>query len=124
MAGYSDTPLLKKLGIKSDFKIILKDEPSPYLDWLSPLPKGISMVRKSAKDDVDFVHLFVLNRKDFEKDFKAFKKNLKKDGMMWISWPKKSSKISPNAEKISSALPKPPPNPEPPPCKPACPNWS
>jgi len=93
MAGYSGTPLLKKLGIKPDFKIILKNEPSLYLDWISPLPEEVKIVMKSTKDDVDFVHLFVLKRKDFEKDFKAFKKNLKKDGMMWISWPKKSSKV-------------------------------
>ncbi len=93
MAGYSGTPLLKKLGIKPDFKIILKNEPPLYLDWLSPLPEGVTIARKSTKADVDFVHLFVLKRADFQKDFKLFKENLKKDGMMWISWPKKSSKV-------------------------------
>ena len=93
MAGYSSTPLLKKLGIKPDFKIILQNEPPSYLDWLSPLPEGIKVVKKSVKDDIDFVHLFVLQRKDFEKEFKSFKKNLRKDGMIWISWPKKSSKV-------------------------------
>ncbi len=93
MAGYSGTPLLKKLGIKPDFRIILKNEPSLYLDWLSPLPVGVTILRKSSEDDVDFVHLFVLKRDDFEKDFKVFKKNLMKDGMMWISWPKRSSKV-------------------------------
>lgn len=93
MAGYSSTPLLKKLGIKPDFKIILQNEPPLYLEWLSPLPEGVAIVKKSQKDDVDVVHLFVLQRKIFEKEFKTFKKNLKKDGMMWISWPKKSSKV-------------------------------
>jgi hypothetical protein len=93
MAGYSGTPLLKKLGIKPDFRIILQNAPSPYLDWLSPLPEGIKIVKKSAKDDIDFTHLFVLKRSVFEKEFLIFKKNLKKDGMMWISWPKKSSKV-------------------------------
>ena len=93
MAGYSETPLLKKLGIKPDFKIILQNEPPLYLDWLSPLPDGVKIVKKSTKDDVDFVHLFVLQRKAFEKEFIVFKKNLKKDGMMWVSWPKKASKV-------------------------------
>lgn len=93
MAGYSGTPLLKKLGIKPGFYVILQNEPAVYLDWLSPLPEGVTIIRKSSKDDVDFVHLFVLKRKDFEKDFKVFKKNLRKDGMMWISWPKKSSRV-------------------------------
>ena len=93
MAGYSETPLLKKLGIKPGFRIILQNEPSHYLDWLSPLPDEVELVKKSDKNDIDFVHLFVLQRKIFEKEFKSFKKNLKKDGMMWISWPKKSSKV-------------------------------
>ena len=51
------------------------------------------MVKKSTKDHVDFVHLFLLQRKAFEKEFIFFKKNLKKDGMMWISWPKRASKV-------------------------------
>lgn len=93
MAGYSGTPLLKKLGIKPDFKIILQNEPRQYLDWLNPLPEDVTIIKKSTKDDIDFVHIFVLQRKVFEKEFKAFKKNLKKDGMMWVSWPKKSSKV-------------------------------
>jgi hypothetical protein len=93
MAGYSETPLLKKLGIKPDFKIILQKAPPHYFDWLSPLPEGVKVVRKSAKDDIDFVHLFVLEKKTFEKEFIVFKKNLKKDGMMWISWPKRASKV-------------------------------
>jgi hypothetical protein len=82
MAGYSETPLLKKLGIKPDYRIILKNESITYLDWLSPLLKGVSVIQKSSKDDIDFVHLFVLQRKAFEKEFIALKKNLKKDGMM------------------------------------------
>ena len=94
MAGYSGTPLLKKLGIKPDYRVILQNEPKLYLEWLSPLPEGVAVIKKSVKDDIDFVHLFVLQRSAFEKQFILFKKNLKKNGMMWISWPKKSSKVS------------------------------
>jgi len=93
MAGYSETPLLKKLGIKPDYRIILYNEPINYLNWLSPLPKGVSVIKKSSKDDIDFVHIFVLQKKAFEKEFITLKKRLKKDGMMWISWPKKASKV-------------------------------
>jgi len=92
MAGYSGTPLLKKLGIKPDFKIVLRNEPAAYLDWISPLPQGVSVIKKVAKD-VDFVHLFVVQRKLFEKEFIGHRNCLKKDGMMWISWPKKASKV-------------------------------
>ena len=93
MAGYSGTPLIKKLGIKPDFRILLQNEPPHYFDLITPLPENIKVIKKSAKEAVDFIHLFVLERKIFEKEFNALKKNLKKDGMMWISWPKKSSKV-------------------------------
>lgn len=91
MAGYSGTPLTKKLGIKPGQKCLLIDEPPKYFDWISPLPEDIKFV-KSGKD-LDFVHLFVKEFKVFSKQFNSNKKLLKKDGMMWISWPKKSAKI-------------------------------
>jgi len=91
MAGYSGTPLLKKLGIKPGYKMIIIGEPALYWDWLSPLPEGADVKPKS--DEVDFVHLFVKERKIFEREFLRHKKRLKKDGMFWISWPKKSSKV-------------------------------
>jgi hypothetical protein len=90
MAGYSGTPLLKKLGIKEGFRCQVLNAPDSYWDWLSPLPKDVGI---DTKREVDFVHLFVKDRKSFEKLFKEQKKRLKKTGMMWISWPKKSSKV-------------------------------
>jgi hypothetical protein len=92
MAGYSGTPLGKKLGLKEGFKCIVGNSPDKYFDWLSPLPAE-SKFLKSGKD-LDFVHLFVKDFKSFSKQFLANKKLLKKDGMMWISWPKKSAKIA------------------------------
>jgi len=92
MVGYSDTPLVKKLGIKPDHKIILINQPITYLDWISPLPAGVKIAKKSTSE-VDFIHLFVVERKIFEKEFNVLKKSLKKDGMMWISWPKKAAKV-------------------------------
>jgi hypothetical protein len=91
MAGYSGTPLGKKLGLKEGFRSIVIDSPGKYFDWISPLPADTKFV-KSGKD-LDFVHLFVKDFKTFSKQFLAHKKLLKKDGMMWISWPKKSAKI-------------------------------
>lgn len=91
MAGYSGTPLIKKLGIKEGFVCIAWQSPTGYFDWLSPIPTTTKFV-KSAKE-IDFVHLFVKAKKTFEKEFKSHKKLMKKDAMMWISWPKKSSKI-------------------------------
>jgi hypothetical protein len=92
MAGYSQTPLAKKLGIKPATRILVKQDPKSYWDWISPLPEDVIVV-KQARGDLDFIHVFVLSMKEFESRFITLKKLLKKDGMLWISWPKKSSKI-------------------------------
>ncbi|HEY0656012.1 MAG TPA: DUF3052 domain-containing protein [Chryseosolibacter sp.] len=92
MAGYSGTPLQKKLGIKPGDSLLIQHAPIEYLDWVSPLPEGVSVKRSSTKD-LDFIHSFVTDQKEFKKLFVSNKKVLKKDGMMWISWPKKSSGV-------------------------------
>lgn len=92
MAGYSGTPLLKKLGIKPGCSMIVINEPTAYWEWLAPLPEDVLVNVK--KGETDFIHLFVKERKIFEKEFIKNKKRLKKDGMFWISWPKKASKVA------------------------------
>lgn len=93
MAGYSGTSLIKKLGIKEGVIIRVKYVPEEYWDWISPLPKELVVVNRAVKDGVDFIHLFVTKRKIFEKEFLLLKAQLKKDGMLWVSWPKKTSKV-------------------------------
>jgi hypothetical protein len=93
MAGYSDTPLVKKLGIKPGHQLFVSGEPESYWKWISPLPAGTSVKEKASKPILDFVHLFVKERKQYEKDVLKMKNALKPDGMIWISWPKKSSKV-------------------------------
>ncbi len=90
MAGYSSTPLLKKLGIKPGAKCLVTDSPKEYWNWLSPLPEEVQIITKGS---ADFIHVFATSRKVFEKQFITRKKQLTKDGMMWVSWPKKSSKV-------------------------------
>jgi len=92
MAGYSGTPLLKKLGIKPATCVFVLQPPASYFDWLAPLPKDVK-VMDSLKGEIDFIHLFVKESKTFKKEFVRCMKHLKKDGMMWISWPKKSAKV-------------------------------
>ncbi len=92
-AGYSGTPLVKKLGIKPGVSVRIKFEPLDYWDLISPLPEGIKVISRSKKQGADFIHLFVKSRKTFEKEFLKLKTELKKDGMFWVSWPKKSSKV-------------------------------
>jgi hypothetical protein len=92
MAGYSGTPLVKKLGIKAGYTIFIHDPPSAYFEWLGPLPEGI-IVKERVTVQVDFVHLFVQDKSAFEKEFVRCRKKLKAKGMLWVSWPKKSSKV-------------------------------
>ncbi len=93
MAGYSGTPLIKKLGIKSGFHIFVLDPPKGYYDWLSPLPADC-VVKTTLSGTFDFIHVFALQFETFQEIFLKSQAHLKKDGMLWISWPKKSSKVA------------------------------
>ena len=90
MAGYSGTPLVKKLGFKPNSEIRVINEPDGYWDWVSPLPESIST---TSKNNLDFVHLFVQSQNKFEKELIILREKLNPDGMIWVSWPKKSSNI-------------------------------
>jgi len=92
MAGYSGTPLVKKLGLTDGLVIFVGDPPTAYFDWISPLPKGLN-VKQNLAGELDFIHLFVRQATVFQKEFLKTKKHLKKTGMLWVSWPKKSSKV-------------------------------
>lgn len=92
MAGYSGTPLVKKLGIKAGTVIHVVEAPKDYFQLLGVLPDHVS-VRDKLAAEFDFIHLFVKDQKTFQHTFIKCKKFLKKEGMLWVSWPKKSSKI-------------------------------
>lgn len=92
MAGYSGTPLQKKLGIKAG-KAYIYAEPSTYWDAIAPLPDGFVHSLKPSKEGLDFAHVFVKESSVFEKEFLKVKGYLKKDGILWISWPKRASKV-------------------------------
>ena len=91
-AGYSGTPLLKKLGIKPDMKILLINQPADYYDLLET---NISNQLCRKNEAPDFIHLFVWTAKEFEGEMKKQKAVCKKNPsiVIWVSWYKKSSKI-------------------------------
>ncbi len=91
MAGYSDTPLVKKLGIKPGFNVALVNAPRGLASHLQ-MPSGVTSNRRS-KESLDFVLLFVRNEKELKKHFKQLTMKLKPDGMLWVGWPKKSSGV-------------------------------
>lgn len=91
--GYSGTPLIKKLGIKSNFKVAIVHAPDHYFDLLGELPEDVEVHTGLQDNDYDYVHAFYLQRTDYEADFDMVKEAIKKDGMIWISWYKKASKM-------------------------------
>lgn len=92
-AGYSKTPLLRKLGIKPGNSILPLKAPPHYFDLLGELPPDVKAVDEESDQQVPFIHLFAKDFADLHKFFPIAKKRLKKDGMLWVSWIKKSSKM-------------------------------
>jgi hypothetical protein len=93
MAGYSGTPLAKKLGIDVGSRIYLSDAPKNYLKLVAPLPEGVRVVRK-IDGETNIVHIFSTERARLAAALRATLKRIKPDGTIWVSWPKKSSKVS------------------------------
>jgi hypothetical protein len=93
MAGYSKTPLAQKLGIKAGTTVVTLHPPAGYQKSLAPLPPGVSFAETAARGSI-FVHLFVSERQTLEKELKRLRKILADDGILWVSWPKKSSGVA------------------------------
>ena len=93
MPGYSGTPLAQKLGIKPGQAVSTLGAPAGYRKLLAPVPKGVSFTTDIAPG-APFVHLFVKERKILEKELKRLRRLLADAGVLWISWPKKSSGVA------------------------------
>ena len=91
-AGYSGTPLAKKLGITDAMRVHAKGAPDEYADWLAPLPPGVIIASRLAKD-VGLVHLFHRERAALAADLERLRGTLGADVPVWVSWPKKASKL-------------------------------
>jgi hypothetical protein len=91
-AGYSGTPLMKKLGIKEGYKICIINGPENYWELIGSLPSAVEIVNPYT-ENIDFLHLFSKSKDEYEQLIYAFKHQINQKGMIWISWPKKSSKV-------------------------------
>jgi hypothetical protein len=91
-AGYSGTPLVKKLGIKENYILKPVNEPGNYFDLLLGLPPSVSIVQEKDTD-IDCIHWFTTSLHDLHVKLPAYMKQIKSNGMIWISWPKKTSKV-------------------------------
>ena len=85
--GYSGTPLPNKLGIKDGGNSAILNAPPGYAKTL-----GVKAASE-LKSDLDFIQFFTKSRAELEKQLPRLRKSIKPDGMIWISWPKKSSKV-------------------------------
>src|SRR5258708_39467907 len=92
-AGYSGTPLAKKLGIKEGFTIKLINAPGYYLKLFLDFPSNIKII-KDAKTKINFIHLFPANAEELNNKLLVLKNQLQPDGMVWVSWYKRSAKIA------------------------------
>jgi hypothetical protein len=93
MAGYSKTPLAQKLGIKPGMKVAALAAPAGYRKLLAPLPEKVFFTEKASAGS-GFVHLFVSERRILEKELRRLRALLDDAGVLWISWPKKSSGVT------------------------------
>jgi hypothetical protein len=92
MPGYSGTPLAKKLGIKPGFHIFVDSGPVDYVKLLEPLPDDVSLVPRPARN-LDMIHLFTKQARELKTKLPRYMQTIVGNGMIWVSWPKKTAKI-------------------------------
>ncbi len=95
-AGYSGKPLAQKLGVKPGQTLLAIDPPGHYTDLLEPLADGVSLVLSSleqAEAGADVVHAFFADRAALAGDVERLIRLPAPGGMIWISWPKKTSAL-------------------------------
>lgn len=91
-AGYSGTPLARKLGIAPAARLLAVDAPDDYEALLAPLPDAAVFDTKPGPR-VDIAHVFVTRREDLQQRLRSLRTRLRPDAVLWISWPKKASKV-------------------------------
>jgi hypothetical protein len=92
MTNNSSTPLSTKLGIKEGFKLFVKNPPENYTKLLEPIPTNVR-IRKRISNDLDIIHFFTKKKSELNSHVKAYMGNIRQNGVIWIFWPKKASKI-------------------------------
>lgn len=90
IAGYSGTPLIKKLGIKPGMRIRIINKPADYWKWL----EADLSVQTVTTLPAELVHIFAVSKRELEKEFSTLIRKLDAGAIVWISWYKKSAKIA------------------------------
>jgi hypothetical protein len=92
MAGYSGTPLVRKLGVTDDTTILAIGAPKNYGLLLGPLPSGARISARGSNPR--FVHLFTTSRDELAARLRQLRGTLAQDGVVWVSWPKRTAKVA------------------------------
>ena len=90
--GYSGTPLPKKLGITESTRLLVTNAPDDYLVLLGELPEGLICDKRLSKSTT-LIHLFTKSRSELEERLGYWRVKIATDTVVWISWPKKASKV-------------------------------
>ena len=90
-AGYSGTPLHQKLGLKAGMRVYFCEAPTDYFKTLGRTPTIVLATR--LKGPLDFIQYFTKSRADLEARMDSLVAVLEKDGMIWVSWPRKAAKV-------------------------------
>jgi hypothetical protein len=93
MAGPSGKPLTQKLGIMPGFRIFVTGQPADYRDIVGELPSGVTLLARPA-GQLDMVHLFATEASALAGKLGRCRERIVSDGMIWVSWPKKSSGVA------------------------------
>lgn len=91
--GYSPRALADKLGLKPVLRVALLQAPAGYAATLGPLPPGVEL-RRTARGRLDFVQLFVTRAADLARRLEPLRAAIFPDGVLWVSWPKKTSGVA------------------------------
>jgi hypothetical protein len=91
--GYSGKPVHAKLGIKPGMTVCVLNAPADYDLLLQDPPGGVRYVH-SMKAPVNIVHVFSTSRRELHKQLASLVTRIEKDGVIWVSWPKKTAKVA------------------------------
>ena len=93
-AGYSGTPLAKKLGIKNGASVLSIEPPDNYFELLAPLPENVDIaINTGSSKTFDLIHLFTNSRDELFSKLAATVRLIEQNGSIWISWYKKAAKL-------------------------------
>ncbi len=95
MAGYSGTPLVRKLGVKEDHQVALVHAPADFGQTLGQLPAGVTVAHSANGDEpLDVIVYFVKSAQELRRQFPVLARRLTSAGGLWVAWPKKASGVA------------------------------